>query len=302
MQVIINSLTRASELSLLAVGQTMLFDVLRFPSFAQATFGTVGAYLTFAFAAQAGLGMLGSIILAVIMVSVLGVLTDWLIFAKLRNRAFILLMIASFGLSIALRSIVQAIWGPAPLSFPLPLEIPWHVLGAYISGIDVGIIIASIVSMVAFYLLLNRTKLGIAMRATADNPQLSEASGIITDRIIKSVWFISTGFAAIGGIMLALESQLSPGMGKNINLEMFSAAILGGIGNPYGAVLGSLVIAFADNISLAINWAPLFHIGGWALDAQQLYIPTGYKPAPAFVLLIIILMFRPEGIVGGKSP
>lgn len=280
----------------------MIYDVLRFPSFAQVSFGSIGAYITFAFAAQAGIGMVPSAVMAILIVGVLGVLTDYIIFAKLRNWPPILLMIASFGLAILIRSVLQAGWGAQAHSFPIPLLTPWHVFGGLINAVDIGIIAASALSMVGFYLLLSRTRLGISMRATADNPQLSEASGIVTERIIKSVWFISTAFAAIGGIMLALESQLSPGMGKNINLEMFSAAILGGIGNPYGAVAGSLVIAFADNVSLAINWAPLLHLFGLATGDAMVHIPTGYKPAPAFVILIIILIFRPQGIFGGKSP
>jgi branched-subunit amino acid ABC-type transport system permease component len=300
--VIINSLIRAAELSLLAVGLTMIYDVLRFPSFAQVSFGSIGAYLTFAFASQAGLGMVAGVILAVLIVAVLGVITDYVIFSKLRNRAPILLMIASFGLAILIRSLLQAGWGAQAHSFPIPLLEPWNIFGGLINAVDVGIILASVVSMIGFYLLLSHTKLGISMRATADNPQLSEARGIVTERVIKSVWFISTGFAAIGGIMFAMESQLSPGMGKNINLEMFSAAILGGIGNPYGAVAGALAIGFADNIALAINWAPLFHALGMAAGEASVYIPTGYKPAPAFVILIVILIFRPQGIFGGKSP
>ncbi len=300
--VIINSLIRSSELALLAVGLTMIYDVLHFPNFAQVSYGSLGAYLTFTLAAYAGFGMVGSAILAIIIVAVLGVVTDAIVFSKLRNRSPILLLIASFGLAIFFRSIIQAGWGASPHSFPIPLVIPWHVFGGLLTPIDLSIIIASLLTMFAFYLLLNRTKLGISMRATADNPELSEASGIVTERIVKSVWFISTAFAALGGIMLAMESQLSPGMGKNINLEMFSAAILGGIGNAYGAVLGALAIGFADNIALAINWAPLFHLVGLTAGHADVYIPTGYKPAPAFVILIVILIFRPQGILGGKSP
>jgi branched-subunit amino acid ABC-type transport system permease component len=155
--------------------------------------------------------------------------------------------------------------------------------------------------MLAFHLLLTRTKLGVAMRATADNQPLSEASGIFTERIIRIVWFIGAALGALGGIMLGLASQIQSGMGFEIMVAVFAAAIVGGIGNIYGAVLGACIVAFAENVGLIINWAPLAHLLGLGTAASDLYIPVGYKTGISFVILILILLVLPRGLLGRRS-
>src|SRR5699024_2502564 len=163
-----------------------------------------------------------------------------------------------------------------------------------------AIIIATVIMMLVFYFLLTRTRLGIAMRATADNADLSEASGVYSERVIRVVWFIGAGFAALGGIMVGIATQVQPNMGYAIILPVFTAAIVGGIGNVYGAVLGALIIGFAENVGLAINWALLFQPLGLT-DADYLMIPVGFKLGIPFALLIIVLLFRPQGLLGRKT-
>jgi branched-subunit amino acid ABC-type transport system permease component len=303
-QIVFDSLVRASELALLAVGLTMVYDVLRFPSFAHVEFGTIGAFVALSVATGLPLPPIWAVTLggavAVLAGGVLGVLADGTIFARLRHSSPIILMIASFGLGIAMRFTVRAIWGPQARGYPLPLERPWTILDGRITAESAVIIGATLVCMLGFHLLLNRTTLGIAMRATADNAELSEASGIFTERIIRLVWFMGCGFAALGGVMLGIATQLEPNMGLAIMLPVFAAAILGGIGNPYGAVLGACVIAFAENIGLGVNWAPLIHWAGIGTD--YLFIPTGYKEAISFAILILALLFRPQGLLRSRSP
>ncbi len=153
--------------------------------------------------------------------------------------------------------------------------------------------------MPAFHLLLSRTTLGIAMRATADNAVLSQASGIPTERVIRSVWLIGAGFAALGGILVGLNTQLKPDMGLGLIIEVFSAAIVGGIGSPYGAILGAILVGFAENVGLAIDWSPLLNALGFSVE-RFTYIPTGYKAAVAFGLLILTLLVRPRGLLGAR--
>lgn len=303
-QILINSLIRASELALLAVGLTMVYDVLRFPSFAHVEFGTVGAFIAVAISTALpvppGWGVAIGAAVAMLIVGGLGVGSDRLIFSRLRDSSPILLMIASFGLAIVLRFGAQAIWGSSPRSFPLPLVRPWIIGDGRLTPDGAAIIGITVLCMLAFHLVLNRTTLGIAMRATADNAQLSEASGIFTERVIRVVWFIGAAFAALGGVMLGLATQIQPNMGYAIILPVFAAVILGGIGNPYGAVLGAVVIGLAENIGLAINWASLAQLTG--LTASDfVFIPVGYKPAIPFGLLIVMLLFRPQGLLGGKA-
>lgn len=303
-QVLIDSLIRASELALLAVGLTMIYDVLRFPSFAHVEFGTVGAFVALSISTAIPLGPLPAIIIggiaAMLIGGGLGVVSDRLIFSRLRSASPTILMIASFGLGVMLRFGSQTIWGAGAQSFPLPLMQSWEIAGGRLSPASAAIIIATVLSMLVFYFLLNRTRLGIAMRATADDPDLSEASGVYSERVIRVVWFIGAGFAALGGIMVGIATQVQPNMGYAVILPVFAAAICGGIGNPYGAVLGALVIGLAENIGLAINWAWLLQPLGLT-DADYLFIPVGYKQGIPFALLILVLLLRPQGILGRKS-
>lgn len=303
-QVIIDSLTRASELALIAVGLTMVYDILRFASFAHVQFGTIGAFIALMVSLNlplpAGWAIPVGAVVACVVTGGLGVLSDRLIFAKLRNSSPAILMIASFGLGIVMQYGVQAIWGASAHSYPIPLARPWVIFDGRLSPAGAAVIAAAALSMLAFHLLLTRTKLGVAMRATADNQQLSEASGIFTERIIRIVWFIGAGLGALGGIMLGLVAQIQSDMGLQIMLAVFAAAIVGGIGNIYGAVLGACIVAFAENVGLFINWAPLGHVLGLT-SASDLYIPVGYKTGISFAILILILLVLPKGILGRRA-
>lgn len=295
----VDSLARAAELSFLAVGLTMVYSVLRFPNFAHVEFATVGAYLTLAFSLTYGAPFVVSALLAIVLAGGLGVGIDRVIFARLRTASPIMLMITSFALGIALRETVRAIWGPSPFFYSLGVLAPWQIAGLRITPTQFAVIAAAVVAMLAFHLLLSRTTLGIAMRATADNAPLAQASGIYSERVVRTVWFIGGGFAALGGVLIGLNTQVKPDMGFGIIIEVFSAAILGGIGHPYGAMLGALVVGFAENIGLAINWGPL--LGALGLDVSAyLFIPTGYKAAIPFSLLILTLLLRPRGILGAR--
>ncbi|MFQ5974198.1 MAG: branched-chain amino acid ABC transporter permease [Alphaproteobacteria bacterium] len=298
-QIIFDSLIRASELSLLAVGLTMVYSVLRFPNFSHVEFATVGAYVALFLSAGAGMNLVPAAAIAIVLTGVLGVACDRLIFSRLRKSAPVMLMITGFALGIAMRETVRAIWGPSPFFFEIGVLRPWEVVGARITPFQLAIILAAVVAMFTFYLLLTRTTLGVAMRATADNAELSQASGIHTERVIRAVWFIGSGFAALGGVLIGLSTQLKPDMGFGLIIEVFCAAIVGGIGHPFGAMLGAVLVGFAENIGLAINWAPLLDALGLTAKAH-VYVPTGYKAAIPFSLLILTLLLRPRGILGVK--
>lgn len=284
MQVLFNSLIRAAELGLLAVGLTMVYDLLKFANFSHVSFATVGAYLALVLSTSAGLGIYLAAAIAIPVVGILGVVLDKTVFKRLRGASPVILMITSFGVSLALRNVIRAIWGSDIRSFDIPLYRGINILGGMITPIQIGIIAVAVVVMFLFHLLLHRTRLGKSMRATSDNVSLAQASGIQTEKVIQVVWFIGTAFAALAGILIGLDTQIQPRMGFDIIIPVFSATILGGLGNPYGAMLGALALGFAENIG--ITW---------------LQIPTGYKPAIAFGMLIFILLIRPSGIMGKKE-
>lgn len=299
LQVILDSLIRASELSLLAVGLTMVYSVLRFPNFAHVEFATIGAYMALFFSADVGINLVPAAALAIVLAGGMGIACDRLIFSRLRKSSPVMLMITAFALGIVMRETVRAIWGPSPFFFEIGVLRPWEVAGVRITPFQLAIILAALLAMLVFHLLLTRTMLGVAMRATADNAELSQASGIHTEQVIRAVWFIGSGFAALGGVLIGLNTQLKPDMGFGLVIEVFCAAIVGGIGNPYGAILGAVLVGFAENIGLMINWAPLFDALGLT-SKSYLFIPTGYKAAIPFSLLILTLLLRPRGILGVK--
>jgi branched-subunit amino acid ABC-type transport system permease component len=180
------------------------------------------------------------------------------------------------------------------------LQEPLSVLGGTVTPIQVAIILSALACLAVFHGLLTYTKLGIAMRAAADNANLAQASGIHTERVIRWVWFIGSAFAALGGIFLGLDTQIAPMMGFGIIIPVFCAAILGGIGSPYGAILGAVIIGFAENVGLALNFSWLYSALGVANDGF-VFMPASYKPAIPFAFLILILLLRPQGLVGRRS-
>lgn len=298
-QILIDSLLRAAQISLLAVGVTLVYSLLRFPNFAHVEFAVLGGYVAMVMKVVVGLPILPAVVIGMAVVGLLGLLIDRAVFARLRDTSPILMMIASFGIGIAVREFVRAVWGSSPRSFEMGLQSPIRVLDATITPVQVWILAIAAGSMLVFYLLLKFTRLGIAMRATADNVGLSAASGIGTERVIGTVWFLGAAFAALGGVIIGMDTQLHPQMGFGIIIPVFCAAILGGIGNPYGAVLGALVIGFAENIGLAINWAPLLSLVG--VEGDSLHIPTGWRHAIPFVLLIAALLVRPQGLLAPNT-
>jgi len=241
-QVIINSIIRASELSLIALGLTLVYDLLKFANFAHTEYAVVGVYLAFIFNVNLGLNIFAAVLLSAVFTGFIALCIDRMVFRRMRDAGRVILMVTSFGLGIALRNGIRAIWGPTPRSYTIALQKPIYFLGIRITPVQIWIIATAVIFMVAFHLLLHKTKLGKAMRASSDNPALAQASGIATEGVILWVWFIATSFAAVGGILIALETYLLPHMGFAIIIPVFCATILGGIGNPYGAMLGALAL------------------------------------------------------------
>lgn len=297
MQVVFDSLVRTSELALLAVGLTMVYSVLRFPNFAHVEFAPLGGYLALVGSSVLGLHLIVAGALALLVTGMIGIMTDRVVFAQLRGRSPAVLMITSFALGIVIREMIRAIWGPSPRMYDLGLQSPLEILGARITPIQLGIIVAAFGCMLLLHLMLSYTKLGVAMRATADNPRLAEASGIYTERVIRWIWFIGGAVAGLGGILLGLDTQLRPMMGFGIIISIFAAVLLGGIGSPYGALLGATIVGFAENVGLAINWSPIAEVVGVTTDGYA-SIPAGYKQAIPFGFLILTLLLRPQGLMG----
>ena len=273
---------------------TLNYGVLKFANFAHGDLMTLGMFLAFAVVVDAGLrggtigplsfgwGMIPALLVAMTGVALVVVGLDWLVFRRLRARGggFITMAIASLGIGIGLRAIVQMIWGPAAFRFQPGInpatEIFWDLKVKPDQFFIFGL---TLVLVVAVYFLLYRTKLGKAMRATADNPELAEVAGIETEHVRRWTWVITGCLIAVAGVMLGIQAQLRFSAGFNLILPMFAAVILGGIGNPWGALTGGMVVGISQEVST--EW-----------------IDTGLKPAVPFVILILMLLLRPRGLFG----
>jgi branched-subunit amino acid ABC-type transport system permease component len=300
-QILINTLVRAAELSLLAIGLTMVFDILKFANFAHTDYAVLGALIAYVFNRILGLNLVLAIILAAFVTGWVGILIDQTIFKRLRKVGAkpVTLMITSMGMAIALRNLNRLIWTSHTKTYAIPLQRPLEILGARITPLQIGIIVVGLLSMISFHLLLHRTTFGKALRAISDNSDLANACAIDSEKMIKRMWFLASAYGVIGGSMIAMEHLLYPRLGFDIIIPVFCATILGGIGNPYGAMLGALTLAFAENLILALDLAPLINLGG-LLNVGSIQISTGYKPAISFMILIIVLLFKPTGILRKK--
>lgn len=287
-QLLFNILSRASELALIGISLTLVYDLLDFASFAQNEFAAIGAYLALFFSVGLGMNLIFAALLAVIITGILGMLTDRVIFRWLRASDPFIRMVASIGLAQGIRSLIQVFWGGQIKDYGLGIQAPITLLGATVTPIRILIVIVAGAAIFGFHLFLHQTNIGRAIRATSDNRELAEATGIDTERVVLYVWFLACAFAAIGGILIGLETQLRPNMGEALLLATFCVVILGGIGNVYGALVGSLIFAAAENIGIALN------IGGFQF-------PVKYKPAIAFVVLILTLLISPTGVLGRKE-
>ena len=284
-------------LALGAIGLSLIFGVMNLPHFAHGDLMTVGAYLAlllvtvlpdgpplapFSFSAT----FLFAVVLVTPAVGLLSYLLDRGVYRPLRHRgsAPIYLAMSSLAIAFGLRAVVYLGWGadfrffypgrPRP-AFDL-------IAGIRVRPDQLFILGLALVLIIAVYLLLERTKMGKAMRATADNPELARVAGIDVERVALFTWMIGGGLAGIGGAMYGLDAQLRPEMGWWLLLPLFASVILGTIGNPYGALAGGLIIGVTWQVSSA-------------------FLNPAYGPAVAFVLMILVLLVRPEGLFGVRG-
>ncbi len=267
-------------LALGAIGVSMIFGILRFANFAHGDMMTMGAYMAFFLVVGLHWPIWLAVVPAAIGAALVCVVIDRLFYRRLRRIAPVILLISSFGTGLILRSLVQIIWGPDNQVYRSGISIPFRVQGVVIAPDSLWVITGAVICVVLVHLFLSHTKMGKAMRAMSDNMDLALVSGIPAERVIFWVWIAGGSLAAVAGILLGMDTQLHPTMGYRVLLPIFAAAILGGIGRPYGAIAGALVISIAMQFS-------------------TLVLSPAYQPAVAFGIMVLVLIFRPEGIFKG---
>jgi len=307
-----NGLVFSSIIVLGSIGLSLVYSIADFANFAHGDTMTIGAYAALVtFGAVGGLGgaVLGlpfgfffALVVGIAAAAVVAVGTEKLIYEPLDIDS-IGLLITSIGIAFIYRALIQIRFGSDFTRFDIqplrPIEslVPY---GVRITLHDVAIVGSAVVLVVGLHVLLQYTDLGRKMRAMADNPDLARVSGIRTKRVKLWTWVIGAGLAGAGGVFLGLFNQLAPRMGFNLLLVIFAAVILGGIGSVYGAMAGGFLIGMINQLtpffSTVVEALPIWP--GWLAAALESLISIEYANAIAFVIMVAVLLVRPNGIAG----
>jgi len=290
-QQVVNGLTVGSIYALVALGYTMVYGVLKMINFAHGDLFALGAYLALTLfgvttAASSGSGWLALLVVALavaLAVGVAGLAAERIAYRPLRHAGRLPPLVSALGVSVFLQNGIMLVWGARPRAFQhnLSLEAGLTLFGVRISAMQIIILVFALLLMVALYLFVQRTKVGAAMRAIAVDHETARLMGIDVTRIIQLVFFIGPALGGLAGMMVGLYyHQLNFTIGWSYGLKAFTAAILGGIGNIPGAMVGGLVLGLAEALAAGVS-------GQW-------------KDAIAFVVLILILVVRPTGLLGER--
>jgi branched-chain amino acid transport system permease protein len=297
-QQIINGLVLGSMYALVALGYTMVYGIINLINFAHGEVLMVGAMVSWTVvSALADTGMPGwammgiSLVCAIVACSALNFAIEKIAYRPLRNAPRLAPLITAMGMSLLLQTFAMIIWKPSPKPYPLllPTE-PIHIGGAVISVTQVIILVTTAVILFALMYLVNRTKLGRAMRATAENPRVASLMGVRPDMVISATFIIGAALAAVAGMMWAANyGTVQHSMGFLPGLKAFTAAVLGGIGNLAGAVVGALLLGLIEAIGAG-------YLGEWTGGV----LGSHYADIFAFIALILVLTLRPSGLLGER--
>ena len=299
LQHVADGILSGAIVSLGAIGLSFTMKILRFANFSHSELLTWGAYSALIFLSFAasfggifdqtigpfsfGLPLLLAMIFSCVVTSIIALFLHRFVFDRLSRMAGHMTMVfASFGVALILRHLVVLIWGSDPIYYSNALQFAILLPGNIrVMPDQVFLLGLTIVVVITLHLFMTRTRTGIAMRGVAESPDLARIAGVNVNLIITWVWIIGASGAALGGVLYGMTVQLRPELGFGLILPLFAAAILGGAGRLYGAVIGGMVVGLSENLSVMI-------------------IPTTYKTAVPFLLILAILYFRPQGIFGER--
>ena len=287
-QQLINGISLGSLYGLIAIGYTMVYGILRLINFAHGDVMMMGCYFAFYGILMFSLPWWASFFVAIILTAALGILIDRGAYRPVRNAPRISALITAIGVSFFLENLGLVVFGGRPKGFQVPeLFTGIHEIGGVrVLELHLWIPLITLAVLAAILLIIFRTRAGRAMRCISMDMETTKLMGVDINRIIAITFAVGSAAAAIGGILWAMRyPQINPLMGIIPGLKAFVAAVLGGIGNVTGAMVGGLLLGFAEILLVAI--------------APDL---AGYRDAIAFAILILILLFRPTGLLGQKLP
>ncbi len=288
LQFLIDTLIRTADLSLVALGLSLVYGLVRFANIAHMQYAMVGSFLT---AAGLGCGMplALAIVCSAMICGVLAIVLHHWIYRPLLKSGTANAMIGSLAVSMVLIALVLGAAGSAPVNYDLPIGDIWQLGNTRIDSDELWSLGITVTLVLVFSLLMFRTPQGRAIRALASNRDLAAASGLNAGAIIHFVNLIAGMLAAVGGSMLAMNASAWVNQGNDLMLPVLAAAILGGLGNPMGAIFGALLIAVTETTVTSIDW-------GWLFGGSLLFIPVTWVNASSFVILLLALLVRPYGL------
>ena len=297
-QQIINGLTLGAVYAVVALGYTMVYGIIQLINFAHGEVVMIGAMVAFSvISALAGSGLPPLVIVmiatacAIPVCMALGYAMERVAYRPLRGAPRLAPLITAIGLSIILQHVAMMIWSRNPLAFPQIVRTEMYDLGgATITNVQIAIITMCVLMMSGLAALVYRTRLGTAMRATAQNASVAGLMGIDANRIIAATFVIGAALAAVAGVMVASYYGIAHyTMGANLGLKAFCAAVLGGIGNLPGAMLGGVLLGVVEALG-----------AGYIGDFTNNVFGSNYQDVFAFIVLILVLVFRPSGLLGER--
>ena len=298
LQQMINGLVLGSMYALVALGYTMVYGIVNLINFAHGEVLMVGALTSWSVTVWLGphnlpgwLLLLIALLCAVVVCSILNFTIEKVAYRPLRNAPRLAPLITAMGMSLLLQTLAMIIWKPNYKSYPilLPGE-PHMVFGAVINNVQILILVATVATLSGLMYLVNRTRLGRAMRATAENPRVAALMGVKPDTVISATFVIGAALAALAGVMYAANyGSVQHTMGFLPGLKAFTAAVFGGIGNLAGAMVGGVLLGLIESLG-----------AGYIGDFTGGVLGSHYQDIFAFIVLILVLTLRPQGLLGER--
>jgi branched-chain amino acid transport system permease protein len=297
LQQIINGLVLGSVYALVALGYTMVYGIINLINFAHGEVLMVGALTSWTVAVGLAGTMPGwlllivSLLAAIVVCSLLNFTIEKVAYRPLRNAPRLAPLITAMGMSLLLQTLAMIIWKPNPKPYPALLDShPFFIGGAVINTVQILILAATAITLAGLSYLVNKTKLGRAMRATAENPRVAALMGVRPDMVISATFVIGATLAALAGVMYAMNyGTVNHTMGFLPGLKAFTAAVFGGIGNLAGAVVGGVALGIIESLG-----------SGYIGDFTGGVLGSHYQDIFAFMVLIIVLTLRPSGLLGER--
>ncbi len=282
-EVVANGVITGSLYVLVAAGLTLIFGVLNVPQFAHGQLVMLAAYSTYFLVAVAHLPFLLCLGIAAAMMFGLGIVIEASVFRRLRGAPALSGMIAAFALYALFENVATALWGADYSRFvPFPISARWDLFGVYLTADRVAAFVVSLLALGLLTIIVQRTPIGLQIRAVAQNPDAAAVLGISVNRIHVLTFAIGSALAGLAGALLATLYPITPEMGADPTLKAFVVIVLGGLGSIPGAVLGGLLLGVVENLGVA-------------------YVSSSYSETFAFAVMIVALLIRPSGLLGRRT-